>query len=221
MVSGKSIERLSLYRRILGEILEAGVDNVYSHQLASGSGGTAAQVRRDLMVIGYSGSPKMGYSVEGLIKSINDFLGPAKGSRAVLIGMGNLGRALLTYFRYRPIGLSIEAIFDVDESKINRTIAGCQCYHIDDMVKVVSDISAKVAILSVPAQAAQSVADQLIEAGIRGLMNFAPIRLQIPENVYVEYVDMTVASEKVAYFANLYDSGIKSDDEDDDIDDGE
>jgi redox-sensing transcriptional repressor len=203
LVSSKSVERLSLYRRILSELKDSGADNIYSPQLAEISGGTAAQVRRDLMATGYSGSPKMGYQIEELLKGINDFLGPPKGTKAVLVGVGNLGRALLSYFKQRPIGLTIEALFDNSETLTGKTVGKCQCYHVSDMAQVIKDIDARVAVISVPAESAQAVAEDLIAAGIRGIMNFAPVRLHVPENVYVDYVDMTVVSEKVAYFANL------------------
>jgi redox-sensing transcriptional repressor len=202
MISGKNIERLSLYRRIVLNMERQGIPSVYSHQLAAQAGCTPAQVRRDLMAVGYSGNTKKGYDLGDLIRSINDLLGPPRSHCAALVGVGNLGRALLSHFSERRHGLHIEAAFDRDESKVGYEIQGCPCYPVELLDEVIARHRIRVGILCVPAREAQEVARVLIAAGVRGVMNFAPTRLVLPKHIYVESIDMTIASEKVAYFAD-------------------
>lgn len=199
--SDKTIGRLSLYRRLLNRLQSEGAGNTFSHQLASLAGVTAAQVRRDLMAIGYSGTTKRGYEVPELIESIGQFLDAARGQGAALIGVGNLGRAILSYFTGRRPNLAIVAAFDSDPYKVDRVIHGCRCYSLEDMSAVVKANDIRVGIITVPAAVAQSVADMLVAAGVRGILNFAPIRLRVPHHTYVEDIDMTMSLEKVAYFA--------------------
>jgi redox-sensing transcriptional repressor len=202
-VSGKTIGRLSLYRRVLYDLLAEGERSIFSHQLAELVGGTAAQVRRDMMAVGSAGSPTRGYDIQELTHSIGDFLDAPSGQAVALVGVGNLGRAILAYFAGRRPKLSIEAAFDNDPSKYGRVIHGCRCYPVEDLVKVVKDRRIAIGIVTVPADQAQDVADKLCQAGACGLVNFAPVRLLVPANVYVEDIDMTMAIEKAAYFARL------------------
>ena len=201
MVSDKTIARLSLYRRLLKVMEGEGVRSVFSHQLAAMAGGTAAQLRRDLMEVGYSGTPSGGYDVARLADSIRDFLDVPGGQGAVLVGVGNLGKALLSYFAARRSSLRVVAAFDSDPYKVNRVIHGCRCYPMESLSEVLKGQATTVAIIAVPVAAAQGVAELLTRAGIRGILNFAPVRLRVSPNIYVEDIDMTVALEKVAYFA--------------------
>lgn len=201
MISDRSIGRLSLYRRLLRDLLADGEQYIYSHQLAAMAGGTAAQVRRDIMAIGYTGSPVRGYDIEQLLQSIGNFLDASQTQNVALVGVGNLGRALLAYFVGRHATLSIVAAFDSDPGKANRVIHGCRCYPIDDLKEVAVANDIRLGIIAVPAAEAQSVSNLLCQAGVRGLLNFAPVRLWVPEHVYVENLDVTMSLEKVAYFA--------------------
>ena len=201
LISDKSIGRLSLYRRLLNVLQGEGVRNIYSHQLAVMAGCTAAQVRRDLMAVGYSGSPTHGYEVTRLIESIREFLDAPGGQGVAIVGVGNLGKAILSYFAGRRPNLQIVAAFDSDPYKVNRVIHGCRCYSMENLPDVARGQTIRLAIITVPAQAAQGVADALVQAGIRGILNFAPVRLRVPPHVHVEDIDMTVSLEKVAYFA--------------------
>lgn len=201
MISVRTIGRLSLYRRLLNGLLTTGAQNVYSHQLAALSGGTAAQVRRDLMAIGYTGSPKRGYEIRELVESIGNFLDASQGQGVALVGIGNLGRAIMAYFTGRRPKLSIVAAFDSDPYKVNRVILGCRCYPITEVAKVVRELGIKVGVICVPANDAQATADLLVRSGVRGLLNFAPVPLRVPPEVYVEDIDMSMSLEKVAYFA--------------------
>ena len=200
-VSGKTIGRLSLYRRVLYGLLADGERSVYSHQLAVYVGGTAAQVRRDVMAVGYTGSPTRGYDITDLTRAIGNYLDAAQGQSVALVGVGNLGKAILSYFVGRRPRLSIEAAFDTDPAKVNRVIHGCRCYPLDDLERVVQSMGIEIGVLTVPADQAQGVADYLVQSGVRGILNFAPVRLSLPEHVYVEDIDMTMSLEKVAFFA--------------------
>jgi len=199
--SKRTIGRLSLYRRLLKELQMSGTPNVYSHQLANIAGVTAAQVRRDFMVIGYSGSPTRGYDIQELTESIANFLDAPEGQAVALVGIGNLGRAILTYFGGRRPKLSIVAAFDKDPSKVNRVIHGCLSYPIEELAAVAAEKKIQAGIITVPASEAQAVTDQLVRAGVRGILNFAPAPLRAPADTYVEDIDMAVSLEKVAYFA--------------------
>jgi len=203
MISARSIGRLSLYRRLLNVFQAEGTRNVYSHQMATLAGCTAAQVRRDLMVLGYSGSPTHGYEVGRLIESLREFLDAPGGQGAALVGVGNLGKAILSYFAGRRPSLQITAAFDNDPYKANRVIHGCRCYAMENLYEVAQSQGIRLAIITVPAQSAQGVADALVKGGVRGILNFAPVRLRVPPHVHVEDIDMTVSLEKVAYFARL------------------
>jgi redox-sensing transcriptional repressor len=200
-VSEKTIGRLSAYRRLLYRSSLATQANVYSYQIAAVSGATPAQVRRDLMAVGYSGSPNKGYRVQDLVASIGEFLDNPEGENVCLIGVGNLGRAILSFFSGRRPKLAIVAAFDIAFGKVNRTVHGCRCYPLEDLPVIVKRENIHVGIISAPADAAQSVADMLVEAGVCGMLNFAPIALRVPAGVYSEDIDMTVSLEKVAYFA--------------------
>jgi len=201
MISQKTVGRLSLYRRLLNVLAVQGTKNVYSHQLAAMAGATAAQVRRDLMAVGYMGTSIRGYAVDELIKSLGTFLDDPQGQSAALVGIGNLGRAILSYFSGRRPNLSIVAAFDVDPGKVGRVINGCRSYPLDELETVARELDIRLGVLTVPAAAAQSVAESMVRAGIRGILNFAPAPLKMPTGVYVEDIDMTMSLEKVAYFA--------------------
>lgn len=200
-ISEKTIERLSIYRRYLSDQQTKGVTNIFSHQLAVGVGTTAAQVRQDLTVLGFTGTPSKGYDINGLNQSLKDFLDTPEGTNVALIGVGNLGRALLAYFSVQRAALKITAAFDVDLRRTNRLIGGVPAYHMKDIGGVIREQGITVAIIAVPEMEAQKVADIAIEAGVKGILNFAPVALRVPGDVFVENMDMTMAMEKVAYYA--------------------
>jgi redox-sensing transcriptional repressor len=200
LVSEKTIGRLSRYRRLLAGLLAENRQNIYSHELASLAGGTAPQVRRDLMAIGYSGSPAKGYEVADLAKSINSFLDNPDGTRGVVVGAGNLGRAIMSYFESRRPKLTIAASFDSDPNKIGSEICNRPCYDIADLKTIATKMDIRLGVITVPVNIAQEIGDKLVDAGVTGILNFAPKRLHLPPHVYVEHVDLTTSMEKVAYF---------------------
>jgi len=174
----------------------------HSHELAQAAGVSAAQVRRDIMELGHSGNPSTGYAVRRLLADITACLDAPEGQQAALVGIGNLGRAVLAYFSgSRRPGLQVVAAFDVEPQKMDRVLLGCRCYRVEQLQEVIRAEKITVGIVAVPAEAAQQTADQLVAAGITGILNFAPVPLKVPSLVYVENVDLAVRLETVAYFA--------------------
>ncbi len=197
-ISGKTLERLSLYRKLLAMQSLGKEDSVYSRQLAEWASGTPAQVRRDLMELGVAGHQKRGYQVGQLLTRINRFFDAPNGTSIALVGMGDLGRAILKYVRGDREGFRVIGIFDNDPSKIGRIIHGYRCESVDGLKPAVLARCADMAIITTPAEAAQSVCDSLAATGVRGFLNFALTPLQVPEGVFVERVDISTALEKVA-----------------------
>jgi redox-sensing transcriptional repressor len=197
---GKTIERLSQYRRMLLNCLNIGKTHIYSHELANMLNLTAVQVRRDIMLMGYSTSQKKGYDISELINVIGSILDTRKGQNVAVIGIGNFGRAITGYFMGKRSKLNIVATFDTDMSKVNRVISGVNCYPIQQLPELVKSLNITIAILTVPPDHAASVAEALVIAGIKGILNFTSVPLNISSNVHLEDYDMITSIEKVAYF---------------------
>lgn len=200
-MSERIVGRLSTYRRLLLAALAEEKSRVYSYELARMADFTPAQVRRDIMTIGFSGSPARGYDAAGLLRRISELLDHPEGHAFALIGVGRLGQALLAHFDDRHPTLRIVAAFDVDPAVVGRDLHGCHCYGVDELEPVIRQRRITLALIAVPAEAAQTVANRLVAAGVRGLLNFAPTHLNVPERVHVEDVDITVALERVAFFS--------------------
>lgn len=195
----RTIERLILYRRILRGMESAGVVGVYSHELAERANNTASQVRRDLMLIGYSGVSKRGYLVSRLVTEISKVLDDDSKGNIALVGVGNLGRALLSYFNSRQPQFPVVAAFDADETKVDRVISGCRCHHIREFESKARELDIRLGIITVPAPNAQEVAERMVRAGVEGVLNFAPVPLRLPDQVVTDPLDITLALEKLAY----------------------
>jgi len=196
----KTVERLSEYRRTLLECLATGKTHIYSHELARLHNITAVQVRRDLMLIGYSSMKKKGYDASELIDVIGKLIDSKNGLNIAVIGMGNLGRAVTTYFIGKRPKLNIVAAFDIDPNKINRVISGINCYHIKDLKEKIKSSSISIAIITSPPDSAAAIAETLVMSGIKGILNFTTTPLNVPESIFLEEYDMITSIEKVAYF---------------------
>ena len=203
----RTIERLSTYRRTLLSCLESGKNYIYSHELANLHSITAVQVRRDLMLIGFSSQTKKGYDVKELIDVIGKILDSTVALNVAVIGMGNLGRAVTTYFNGKRSKLRIAATFDVDPAKVDRVISGVNCFHIREFNNVVKRDGITIAIITSPPDTAKQLAELLVGAGIRGVLNFTTIPINISSNVYLEEFDMITSLEKVAYFVKEMNGG--------------
>jgi len=196
----RTVERLSEYRRSLLQCLEEGKTHIFSHELAELHHNTAVQVRRDIMFIGYTSMQRKGYDVRELINVIGEILDSEKGLNVAVVGIGNLGRAVTTYFVGKRSKLNIIATFDVDHTKIDRVISGVKCYPLSRIKELVEAQQISIAIITVPAASANEVTTQLVESGIKGIMNFTTVPLNVPEDCYLDEYDMITSLEKVAYF---------------------
>lgn len=197
---GKTVERLSEYRRQLLGCLAENRNYIFSHELAALLHITAVQVRRDLMLIGYSSVLRKGYDVRELIQTIGRIIDSTEGLNVAIIGIGNLGRAVTGYFRGKRSKLNIIASFDNDPQKVNKVISGVKCFHVQEMEKIINDLNIKIAILTVPADYARSMVEEVVRYGIKGILNFTTIPLNVPPGVHLEEYDMITSIEKVAYF---------------------
>ncbi len=206
-IAPKTVGRLSLYRRLLSAMEKQGKLQVYSHQIAAMAGLTPAQVRRDLMQVKYSGSPTKGYSIPVLKEAIGALLDHPEGQSVALVGVGQLGRALLNHFAGRRTDLTIVAAFDNDPDKLTNAIfGGVRIYHIQELKTVIEQNAISIAIICVPPEAGQKVVNQLVDAGVTGIVNFVHVPLKVPKNVFMEDMDITMSLEKVAFYSRQYNS---------------
>lgn len=197
----KTVERLSQYRRMLLLCLSKGKDHIFSHELAGLLHITPVQVRRDIMLIGYSGNLRKGYNIKELITLIGKIIDPEHGQKVALVGFGNLGKALIRYFSGRRTKLAIVAAFDIDSNKVNRMYDEVKCYHIDQLSEIIKEKNISIAVITVPVSEAADVAKKLVKAGIKGILNYSPQPLNVSKNIYLEEYDMITSLEKVAYFS--------------------
>ncbi|HUX55439.1 MAG TPA: redox-sensing transcriptional repressor Rex [Bacteroidales bacterium] len=197
---GKTVERLSEYRRTLLECLNEKKNFIFSHDLAARLHITAVQVRRDLMLIGYSSVLRKGYDVRELIDTIGQIIDCERSMNVAVIGIGNFGRAVAAYFKGKRSKLNLVASFDNDPSKVNKVIAGVKCYPYSDIEKMIKELDIRIAILTVPPDYAREIAEETVRFGIKGILNFTTIPLNVPSGVYLEEYDMITSIEKVAYF---------------------
>ncbi len=191
--------RLPLYLRRLEHLSTEGVQMVSSRSLAKSLGLKDAQVRKDLGYFGTFGRPGVGYSVAALVGKLKAILGTDRTWRVALVGLGNLGRALVSYRGFRRKAFKIEAVFDADRTKIGHRAGDLVVQDAADLMPQVRRLQIPMAILAVPAEAAQKVADDLVRAGVVGLLNFAPVTLSVPDGVSVISVDLTVCLEELAF----------------------
>ena len=186
-----SIRRLPLYLSFLRQLREQKVEVVSSTRIAEELGLTGIQVRKDLAMTGIVGRPKIGHSINELVSHIESFLGWDKSRPAFLVGVGHLGTALLGYKGFKQENLDIVASFDSDPEKIGKTILGRPTYPVSEFSQKAKEMNVQCAILTVPAQFAQATTDMMVEAGIVGIWNFAPVQLFVPDSVIVENVSLS------------------------------
>ena len=202
-LSRASVQRFSLYLRHLQRFLREGTQTVSSGQLGDALGITDAQVRKDLAYLGNLGQPGIGYPAQELIGALRHRLGIDRPWAAVVVGIGNLARALLRYRGFEQQGFRFVALFDADARKVGQSIDGLEVFSPDRMAEVVARYRAELGVVAVPAEAAQGVADALVNAGIRGILNFAPTVLRLPQGVSLVAVDLAVQLEQLAFLVHL------------------
>lgn len=196
----KTIERLSEYRRTLLASHKQGITHIFSHVLAGMHGITAVQVRRDLMLIGFSSDTKKGYDVKVLIDFISNILDSEQIMNIAVMGMGHLGQAISKYFNGKRLKLKITAAFDIDEKKVGSEINGIPVFHMDRFEEIVAEKEISIVIVSSPTKVAPELVLPIINAGIKGVLNFTSTPLNFPQGIVVENYDITTLLEKVAYF---------------------
>jgi len=194
-----TIKRLSLYLREIEDLLELGRTTVSSKQLGQTLSLTDAQVRKDLGHVGQFGQPGIGYAVAQLATELRRLLGSDQVSNVCVVGVGNIGRALLDHGGFRRKGFHIVAAFDANNTVVGQSVHGVKVSPMTDLPRVVQSQSVRFGIIAVPAAAAQSVCDQLVQAGVKGLLNFAPKRLKVPGHVSISTVDLAVQLEQLAF----------------------
>src|SRR5437773_986285 len=192
LIPNPAVRRLSLYLRQLEAFKRKDRRTISSKQLGESLNLTDAQVRKDLAYFGQFGHPGIGYRVDELIIKVKQILGTDKIWSVLLVGAGNLGRALLAYKGFDAKGFRIAAVFDTDPAKIGKRLGSFVIQPPGELAATIEKHGIRLAIIAVPADAAQEVAEQLVEAGIRGLLNFAPVSLSVPQEVALNAVDLAV-----------------------------
>jgi redox-sensing transcriptional repressor len=198
-ISESTVGRLSIYLRLLSELRAEGTATLSSGELARRCGTTAAQVRKDLSSFGTFGKRGLGYSVPELIGALRSILGLERRWRVALVGAGRIGMALLGYQDFRDQGFFIEAVFDADPDKVGQSRHGVVIRADAEMERVLEEGAIDIAIVAVPAEAAQAVVNRVIDAGVRGILNFAPTKLRVPPGVALKNVNMAMELEALSY----------------------
>lgn len=195
----KTVTRLSIYLRCLEELEAEGLASVSSRQLAERFGLNSAQVRKDLAYFGQFGVRGLGYYIAELKHNLERILGLKQDWEVALVGAGNLGSALIAYKGFQARGFKIGLAFDADPAKVGQSVGDVQIVETAKLVPTLRRKKVKIAVLCVPAAAAQSVADLLVEAGVTAILNFAPTQLTVPDEVKVQNVDLSVLLKTLSY----------------------
>jgi redox-sensing transcriptional repressor len=198
-----AVRRLSLYLRQLETFKRKDRRTISSRQLGESLGLTDAQVRKDLAYFGQFGHPGIGYRVDELIGQVKHILGTDKVWNVLLIGAGNLGRALSAYKGFNAKGFRLVAIFDTDPAKTGRKLGPFTVQPIADLVETVQKLQIRLGMIAVPADSAQGVVDQLVDAGVRGILNFAPTSVTVPPHIALNAVDLSVQLEQLSFQVNF------------------
>jgi redox-sensing transcriptional repressor len=195
-----AVKRLPVYLRALADLQTAEVEIVSSAELARRTGFSSEQIRKDLAYFGSFGTRGVGYSTESLARGIRRVLGLDRAVDGVLVGAGHLGTALARYNQNREQHVNLVAIFDADPSKVGQTIGGTRVLPVSMLGQVVRERRVRLAVVAVPAAAAQAVVRDLVEAGVLALLNFAPVKLHVPPHVQVQNIDLSLELQALAYY---------------------
>ncbi|HEX2062959.1 MAG TPA: redox-sensing transcriptional repressor Rex [Acidimicrobiales bacterium] len=195
-----TVARLPVYLRSLLELAEAKTATVSSERLAELAGVNAAKVRKDLSHLGSYGTRGVGYDVEYLLFQVSRELGLTQDWPVVIVGMGNLGQALANYRGFLARGFQMVAVFDSDPAKIGTVAGGLVVRHVDDLAAVAAEDKVAVGVIATPATAAQEVCDRLVEAGIKSILNFAPVVLNVPDDVALRKVDLSIELQILSFY---------------------
>jgi redox-sensing transcriptional repressor len=194
------ISRLPIYLRALTRMQNGGQDITSSHELGDRLGISSAQIRKDLSHFGEFGKQGTGYQIKFLVDQLRRILKVETDWAVALVGAGAIGHALAHYNGFVDRGFRISIIFDVDPAKIGTQLNGYEVYDVARLSELIPLNNVSLAMLAVPAEAAQTVTDDLVKAGVRGILNYAPINLTVPDNVYVQYIDPVVHLQRITYY---------------------
>jgi redox-sensing transcriptional repressor len=194
------IQRLPLYVRALTQFSGSGDDVISSEQLGKRLQMTPAQIRKDLSYFGRFGKQGRGYDVASLKQRLRSILGLDRTWNTMVIGMGRLGRAVVSYPGFAPEGFNIVAAFDADDSIVGQTISGLDVHSISVLAKIVKEKDIKIGIVTVPIDNAQEVIDALVDAGIKSILNYAPLSPQVPEGITVRGIDPVLSLQSMTYY---------------------
>lgn len=197
-IPSKAVYRLAIYRRCLKKLEDNGIETVSSAALASAAGVKPAQLRKDLGYLGQFGTRGLGYPVSLLRAEIRDVLGRVHLQPVILVGVGNLGAALLRYEGFKKEGFEIRQAFDLNPEK--GTGLSVEVRPMDEMLPYVKEEGVRLAVLCIPIEAAQRVTNELVEGGIGGILNFSPVVLEVPDSVAVSNVDLALELENLSFF---------------------
>lgn len=200
-VNKKTISRFSQYRKALQRFKEEGREKAFSDTLGDAVGVTSAQVRKDFSLYGISGNKRGGYQTEALLNELQTILGKDKIQKVIVVGVGNVGRALINYTGFETEGIEVVAGFEKDPAKLGY-IGKIPVKPLNELRLFVCQNEIEIGVLTVPDAAAQEMCDLMIEADIKGIMNFAPISLKVPEDVVINNVYLQMELENVIYFVN-------------------
>ncbi|MEP7066560.1 MAG: redox-sensing transcriptional repressor Rex [Gemmatimonadota bacterium] len=198
-IADSTVRRLSLYLRFLEEFENAGLTTVSSEELAARGGTTSAQVRKDLSFFGSFGKRGLGYQVAELTQRMRRILGLERDWRVAIIGVGKIGSALAQYEGFQQRGFRVVGLYDSDPAKIGRNMYDQSVRSIDSLAEDNRERRVDIAVIAVPASAAQRVADQVVAAGITGIMSFAPLQLHVPAEVTLNTVNMAMELERLSF----------------------
>ena len=194
-----TVARLSKYRRMLSRIDDENT-HIFSHNLASLLNLTPEQVRRDLMLIGLTGNHRKGYNIRELLDLIGKTIDSKEGHNVAIVGIGNLGKALTAFIRREKTKLHIVAAFDIDKRKVGKKIYDVKCYHINDIPSIAKKLSVSIAVLTVPPEEAVNVATLLIKSGIKGILNFTSVHIDVPPGIYLKDTNIITSLEEISFF---------------------
>ncbi len=194
------VGRLPIYLRALQRMADNGLKTTSSQELGERVGISAAQIRKDISQFGDFGKQGTGYSIEYLLIKLREILKVDRSWDVVLVGAGDMGHALVNYQGFKNRGFRVAAIFDADKNKLGQKIGELTIESAENLVERIKALDVKIAALTIPASAAQEVADKLVQAGVRAILNYAPITLTVPENVKVQYIDPSVHLQRMTYY---------------------
>ncbi|WP_442597640.1 redox-sensing transcriptional repressor Rex [Neobacillus sp. D3-1R] len=197
-------KRLPLYYRFLKNLHSSGKQRVSSAELSEAVKVDSATIRRDFSYFGALGKKGYGYNVNYLLSFFSKTLDQDELTKVALIGVGNLGTAFLNYNFLKNNNTKIELAFDVDKGKVGTTIGDVKVYHMDELEEIIVKSDIQVAILTVPAPVAQSITDKLVNANVKGILNFTPARLDVPNSIRVHHIDLAVELQSLIYFLKHY-----------------